>query len=97
MRERLPPDQIGAQGQLQEWLEDRDADVVEIHHRHVSRGGLSLNIAWREGRLSECRLQARVAGRWRIRLGEQQVPVTLRAGQSTTLSLREGKLVLLTT
>jgi alpha-L-fucosidase 2 len=35
-RDRLPPNQIGAQGQLQEWLEDWDAQVPEIHHRHVS-------------------------------------------------------------
>ncbi|GLQ56442.1 glycoside hydrolase family 95 protein [Devosia nitrariae] len=33
---RLPADRIGAQGQLQEWPEDWDADVPEIHHRHVS-------------------------------------------------------------
>jgi alpha-L-fucosidase 2 len=224
MRERLPPDQIGAQGQLQEWLEDRDADVVEIHHRHVShlyglypsgqisvdhtpelaraaqrsleirgddatgwgigwrlnlwarlrdgehahrilkmllgpkrtypnlfdahppfqidgnfggtagivemllqslksadggddvlllpalprawptgridglcaRGGLNVTtISWHEGRLSECRLLARIAGHWRIRLNELQVPVTLRAGQAATVSLREGKLVIM--
>ncbi len=36
IREQLPPDQIGAQGQLQEWLEDWDASAVDIHHRHVS-------------------------------------------------------------
>ncbi|MBL8264779.1 glycoside hydrolase family 95 protein, partial [Steroidobacter sp.] len=35
-RQRLPPDQIGSQGQLQEWLEDWDANVPEINHRHVS-------------------------------------------------------------
>ncbi|MFC4313543.1 glycoside hydrolase N-terminal domain-containing protein [Steroidobacter flavus] len=35
-RKRLPPEQIGAQGQLQEWLEDWDAQVPDIHHRHVS-------------------------------------------------------------
>jgi alpha-L-fucosidase 2 len=35
-RERLPPNQIGAQGQLQEWLEDWDGAAPEIHHRHVS-------------------------------------------------------------
>jgi len=35
-RKLLPPDQIGAQGQLQEWLEDWDASVPDIHHRHVS-------------------------------------------------------------
>jgi alpha-L-fucosidase 2 len=35
-RRALPPDQIGAQGQLQEWLEDWDAKVPDIHHRHVS-------------------------------------------------------------
>jgi alpha-L-fucosidase 2 len=33
---RLAPDRIGAAGQLQEWLEDWDMDVPEIHHRHVS-------------------------------------------------------------
>jgi alpha-L-fucosidase 2 len=35
-RAKLPPDQIGAQGQLQEWLEDWDAAAPEPHHRHVS-------------------------------------------------------------
>ncbi|WP_332699570.1 glycoside hydrolase family 95 protein [Devosia sp.] len=35
-RERLVPHRIGAAGQLQEWLEDWDMDVPEIHHRHVS-------------------------------------------------------------
>ena len=35
-RARLAPDQIGAQGQLQEWLEDWDATAPEPHHRHVS-------------------------------------------------------------
>src|SRR5690606_14090662 len=35
-RDRLPPDRIGEAGQLQEWLEDWDMDVPEIHHRHVS-------------------------------------------------------------
>jgi alpha-L-fucosidase 2 len=35
-RARLPPNQIGAQGQLQEWLEDWDKAAPEIHHRHVS-------------------------------------------------------------
>ena len=35
-RAKLAPDQIGKQGQLQEWLEDWDADAPEVHHRHVS-------------------------------------------------------------
>ncbi|HVZ65333.1 MAG TPA: glycoside hydrolase family 95 protein [Lacunisphaera sp.] len=35
-RGRLAPPQIGAQGQLQEWLEDWDAGAPEQHHRHVS-------------------------------------------------------------
>ncbi len=35
-RDRLPPSMIGAQGQLQEWLEDWDADAPEQDHRHVS-------------------------------------------------------------
>jgi alpha-L-fucosidase 2 len=33
---RLAPHQIGAAGQLQEWLEDWDMQAPEIHHRHVS-------------------------------------------------------------
>lgn len=33
---RLPPDRIGHAGQLQEWLDDWDMSVPEIHHRHVS-------------------------------------------------------------
>ncbi|MFC3550517.1 glycoside hydrolase N-terminal domain-containing protein [Lysobacter cavernae] len=36
LRERLPQDRIGKAGQLQEWREDWDMDVPEIHHRHVS-------------------------------------------------------------
>jgi alpha-L-fucosidase 2 len=35
-RSRLPADRIGGASQLQEWLEDWDMDVPEIHHRHVS-------------------------------------------------------------
>lgn len=35
-RDRLMPDQIGKEGQLQEWLDDWDMDVLEIDHRHVS-------------------------------------------------------------
>lgn len=35
-RHRLPPDRIGAQGQLQEWLDDWDAQAPEQQHRHVS-------------------------------------------------------------
>ena len=36
IRSRLPADRIGKAGQLQEWLEDWDMEVPEIHHRHVS-------------------------------------------------------------
>lgn len=35
-RARLPPDRVGAQGQLQEWLEDWDAGAADQRHRHVS-------------------------------------------------------------
>lgn len=35
-RARLPGHRIGQAGQLQEWLEDWDLDVPEMHHRHVS-------------------------------------------------------------
>ncbi|HLO96807.1 MAG TPA: glycoside hydrolase family 95 protein, partial [Burkholderiaceae bacterium] len=35
-RARLAADRIGAQGQLQEWLEDWDAQAPEQQHRHVS-------------------------------------------------------------
>jgi alpha-L-fucosidase 2 len=35
-RAKLPPNQIGAQGQLQEWIEDWDAAAPEQNHRHVS-------------------------------------------------------------
>jgi len=35
-RSRLAPNQIGAAGQLQEWLEDWDLKAGERHHRHVS-------------------------------------------------------------
>ena len=33
---RLAPNKIGAEGQLQEWLEDWDMQAPERHHRHVS-------------------------------------------------------------
>jgi alpha-L-fucosidase 2 len=35
-RERLAPNTIGAAGQLQEWIDDWDTQVPDIHHRHVS-------------------------------------------------------------
>ncbi|HEY9105746.1 MAG TPA: glycoside hydrolase family 95 protein [Roseateles sp.] len=35
-RARLPADRIGAQDQLQEWLEDWDAGAADQQHRHVS-------------------------------------------------------------
>jgi alpha-L-fucosidase 2 len=35
-RARLAPLQIGGQGQLQEWLEDWDAESTEPQHRHIS-------------------------------------------------------------
>jgi alpha-L-fucosidase 2 len=35
-RARLPEHRIGKAGQLQEWMEDWDMEVPEIHHRHVS-------------------------------------------------------------
>jgi alpha-L-fucosidase 2 len=35
-RDRLPPDQIGKAGQLQEWLDDWDMEAPERHHRHIS-------------------------------------------------------------
>ena len=35
-RARLPPDRVGAAGQLQEWMEDWDMEAPEREHRHVS-------------------------------------------------------------
>ncbi|MEA3391220.1 glycoside hydrolase family 95 protein [Sphingobium sp. CCH11-B1] len=35
-RDRLAPYKVGAQGQLQEWQQDWDADAPEQNHRHVS-------------------------------------------------------------
>jgi alpha-L-fucosidase 2 len=35
-RERLAPNRIGSEGQLQEWLEDWDLEAPERSHRHVS-------------------------------------------------------------
>lgn len=35
-RGKLPPDRIGKAGQLQEWMEDWDADAKDPRHRHVS-------------------------------------------------------------
>jgi len=36
LRAQLPPDRIGAAGQLQEWQQDWDLQAPEPHHRHVS-------------------------------------------------------------
>jgi len=36
MRSQLPPDKIGAAGQLQEWQEDWDLQAPDLQHRHVS-------------------------------------------------------------
>jgi alpha-L-fucosidase 2 len=220
-RRALPPDQIGAQGQLQEWLEDWDAGVPEIHHRHVShlygvfpsgqisvdytpelaqaarrtlsirgddatgwgigwrlnlwarlrdgehahqilklllgpertypnlfdahppfqidgnfggtsgitemllqslkspqgedeiwllpalpnawsqghitglraRGGLKVNLSWKNGSLAECSLAADRDGKWTVRLGDSTLPLAIKAGRSKTIGLRDGKLV----
>jgi alpha-L-fucosidase 2 len=35
-RARLAPNQVGGEGQLQEWLEDWDMKAGDRHHRHVS-------------------------------------------------------------
>ena len=35
-RARLAPNQIGSEGQVQEWLEDWDMQAGDLHHRHVS-------------------------------------------------------------
>lgn len=35
-RARLAPPQVGAAGQLQEWLDDWDMRAPDLHHRHVS-------------------------------------------------------------
>ncbi len=35
-RARLAPNQIGKEGQLQEWLQDWDMEAPDLHHRHVS-------------------------------------------------------------
>lgn len=35
-RDRLPPSQIGKEGQLQEWLADWDSEAGDQRHRHVS-------------------------------------------------------------
>lgn len=35
-RARLAPNQIGSNGQLQEWLQDLDMQSHALHHRHVS-------------------------------------------------------------
>ena len=219
-RKRLPPDQIGSQGQLQEWLEDWDARVPDIHHRHVShlyglhpsgqisvdytpklaqaarktlqirgdnatgwgigwrlnlwarlrdaehahgvlelllgpertypnlfdahppfqidgnfggtsgmtemllqslkspagddevwllpalpkawargsvtglraRGGLRVDLIWRDGSLQECRLSATRDGKWVLRSGSSSLPVSMKAGRSQILKLREGTL-----
>lgn len=36
LEKRLPPMQIGKEGQLQEWLDDWDLEAPERQHRHVS-------------------------------------------------------------
>jgi len=36
LSERLPPNRIGAAGQLMEWQHDWDMQAPEIHHRHIS-------------------------------------------------------------
>jgi alpha-L-fucosidase 2 len=33
---RLPPDRVGHEGQLREWLDDWDMQAKDLHHRHVS-------------------------------------------------------------
>ncbi len=50
-----------------------------------ARGGLEVDLAWKEGRLTECTLHSTAGGRCRLRLGERTVDVTVPAGQSRRL------------
>jgi alpha-L-fucosidase 2 len=58
-----------------------------------ARGGLKVNLSWKDGSLAECRLAADRDGKWNIRLGASSLFVEIKAGRSKTLRLSEGKLV----
>jgi alpha-L-fucosidase 2 len=57
-----------------------------------ARGGLSVDLRWKNGLLDECRLRAIRNGKWMIRLRQSSLPVSLAAGRSQLLSLRDGLL-----
>jgi hypothetical protein len=53
-RARLAPNQVGKNGQLQEWMDDWDARAPEQQHRHISHMYVSTQArkSLRAGRLS---------------------------------------------
>lgn len=57
-----------------------------------ARGAVGVDVWWREGRLEKARLVAEMAGHHVVKLGAQSLALNLRAGQTASVILRDGKL-----
>ncbi len=57
-----------------------------------ARGAVGVDVRWREGRLEGARLTAAKAGRHVVKLGGESVELSLRAGETATLGLKDGRL-----
>jgi alpha-L-fucosidase 2 len=58
-----------------------------------ARGGLKVDLSWKNGSLAECRLATERSGQWTLRSAESSLPIEIKAGRSKTVQLRDGKLV----
>jgi alpha-L-fucosidase 2 len=57
-----------------------------------ARGGLRVDLSWKNGSLQQCRLSAVRDGNWLVRTIGSTLPVSIKAGRTQTLTLREGSL-----
>ena len=57
-----------------------------------ARGGLRVDLRWSAGALQECRLSAVRDGSWLVRTSGATLPVSIEAGRTRTLILRDGSL-----
>ena len=55
-----------------------------------ARGGYTVDLAWKDGKLAEAKITASVDGTCKLQYGDKTVPVALKAGESKVLSTSES-------
>jgi alpha-L-fucosidase 2 len=57
-----------------------------------ARGGLRVDLSWKNGQLQECHLAAVRDGAWLLRTIGSTLSVSIKAGRTQTVTLRDGAL-----